>query len=54
MPVLVIAVVFFAIFLVMGVMGITAVVAERRGKKLFSGKWGDEPKPAGTTGKPVA
>jgi hypothetical protein len=54
MPVLVIAVVFFAIFLVMGVMGITAVVAEHRGKKLFSGKWSDEPKPAVTAGKPVA
>jgi hypothetical protein len=54
MPVLVIAVVFFAIFLVMGVMGITAMVAEHRGHKLFSGRWSDEPKPAGTTGKPVA
>ena len=54
MPVLVIAVVFFAIFLVMGVMGISAVVAERRGKKLFSGKWSDEPKPAATVGKPIA
>ena len=31
MPVLVIAVVFFAIFLVMGVMAISAVVAENRG-----------------------
>jgi hypothetical protein len=51
MPVLVIAIVFFAIFLVMGVMGITAMVAEHRGKKLFSGKWSDEPKPAGTSGK---
>lgn len=54
MPVLVIAVVFFAIFLVMGVMGITAVLAERRGKKLFSGKWRDEPEPVKTAGKPVA
>jgi hypothetical protein len=44
MPVLLIAVVFFAIFLVMGVMAITAVVAENRGH-LFSGKWSDEPKP---------
>ena len=38
MPVLVIAVVFFAIFLVMGVMGVTAMVAEHRGK-LFSWKY---------------
>ena len=53
MPVLVIAVVFFAIFLVMGIMGVTAVVSEHRGK-LFSGKWSDEPKPAKPTGKPVA
>lgn len=45
MPVLVIAVVFFAIFLVMGVMAITAMVAEHRGN-LFSGKWSDEPKPS--------
>ena len=44
MPVLVIAVVFFAIFLVMGVMGITAMVSEHRGK-LFSGHWNDEPRP---------
>ena len=43
MPVLVIAVVFFAIFLVMGVMATTAMVAEHRGH-LFSGKWSDEPK----------
>jgi len=54
MPVGVIAIVVGAIFLVMGVMGITAVVAEHRGGKLFSGKWSDEPKPAKTTGKPVA
>ena len=53
MPVLVIAVVFFAIFLVMGVMGVTAMAAEHRGK-LFSWKWSDEPKPAKTAGKPVA
>ena len=45
MPVLVIAVVFFLIFLVMGLMGVTAMVAEHRGK-LFSGKWSDEPRPA--------
>lgn len=43
MPVLVIAVVFFAIFLVMGVMAITAMVAEHRGH-LFNWGWGDEPK----------
>lgn len=43
MPVLIIAAVFFAIFLVMGVMGITAMVAEHRGH-LFSRTWGDEPK----------
>jgi hypothetical protein len=45
MPVLVIAVVFFAIFLVMGVMAITAMVAEHGGH-LFSGNWSDEPKPS--------
>jgi hypothetical protein len=44
MPVLVIAVVFFAIFLVMGVMAITAMVKEH-GDHLFSGTWSDEPKP---------
>jgi len=43
MPVLVIAVVFFAIFLLMGVMGITAMVSEHKGK-LFSGHWADYPK----------
>jgi hypothetical protein len=43
MPVLVIAVVFFAIFLIMGVMGVTAMVAEHRGH-LFSWKWSDEAK----------
>ena len=43
MPVLVIAVVFFAIFLVMGVMAISAVVAEHRGH-LFSWSWSEEPK----------
>ena len=42
MPVLVIAVVFFAIFLAMGVMGITAMVSEHKGN-LFSGQWSDEP-----------
>ncbi|HTV64073.1 MAG TPA: hypothetical protein VMD98_00640 [Bryocella sp.] len=44
MPVLVIAVVFFAIFLVMGVMAITAMVKEH-GDHLFSWTWSDEPKP---------
>jgi hypothetical protein len=53
MPVLVIAVVFFAIFLVMGIMGVTAMVSEHRGK-LFSWRWNDEPKPAKPAGKPVA
>ncbi len=42
MPVLVIAVVFFAIFLVMGVMAIAAMVAEHRGH-LFSWQRDDEP-----------
>ena len=41
MPVLVIAVVFYAIFLVMGVMAISAVVAENRGH-LFT--WSAQPK----------
>ncbi len=45
MPVLVIAVVFFAIFLVMGVMAITAMVAEHGGH-LFSRSWSDEPRPS--------
>jgi len=45
MPVLIIAVVFFAIFLVMGVMAITAMVAEHRGH-LFSWRWSDEPGPS--------
>jgi hypothetical protein len=53
MPVLVIAVVFLLIFLVMGVMGVSAIVAEHRGGKLFSGKWGDKPDPPKTAGKPV-
>ncbi len=43
MPILVVAVVFFVIFLVMGVVGITAMVSEHRGH-LFSGTWSDEPK----------
>ncbi len=42
MPVLVIAVVFFVIFLVMGVMGFSAMVAEHRGH-VFSGHWSDGP-----------
>ena len=45
MPLLIIAVVFFAIFLVMGVMAVTAMVAEHRGH-LFSWTWSDEPKPS--------
>ena len=43
MPVLVIAVVFSLIFLVMGVMGLSAMAAEHKGH-LFSGHWADEPK----------
>ena len=43
MPVLIIAVVFFLIFLVMGVLGISAMVAEHKGH-LFSWRWADEPK----------
>ena len=56
MPVLIIAIVFFIIFLVMGVMGWTAMVAEHRrgGGKLFSGRWSDEPQPPKVVGKPVA
>ena len=42
MPVLVIAVIFFAIFLVMGIMGISAMVSEHKGH-LFSGHWADYP-----------
>ena len=45
MPVLMIAVVFFAIFLVMGVMAVTAMVAEHQGH-LFSWTWSDEAKAA--------
>jgi hypothetical protein len=46
MPVLIIAVVFFIIFLVMGVMAVSAMVAEHKSKgaKLFSGTWSDQPK----------
>ena len=43
MPVLVIAVVFFAIFLVMGVMAVSAMVAEHQGK-LFTWHWNEVPK----------
>jgi len=43
MPVLVIAVVFFLIFLVMGVMGFTAMAVEHKGH-LFSWHWADRPK----------
>ncbi len=43
MPVLVIAVVFFLIFLVMGVMGFTAMAVEHKGH-LFSWHWVDRPK----------
>jgi hypothetical protein len=46
MPVLVIAVVFFAIFLVMGVMAVSAMVAEHGKGHLFSWTWSDEPKTA--------
>ncbi len=46
MPVLAIAVVFFLIFVVMGVVAVSAMIAEHksRGAKLFSGTWGDLPK----------
>lgn len=44
MPVLIIAVMFFAIFLVMGVMAVTAMVIEHEGH-LFSWTWSDQPKP---------
>jgi hypothetical protein len=54
MPVLVIAVVFLAIFLVMGVLGVSAMVAEHRRGKLFSGTWSDQPEPAKPAGKPIA
>ena len=43
MPVLVIAVVFLAIFLVMGVMAVSAMVAEHRGN-LFTWHWNEVPK----------
>jgi hypothetical protein len=43
MPVLVIAMVFSLIFLVMGVMGFTAMAVEHTGH-LFSSHWTDRPK----------
>ena len=45
MPVLVIAVVFFLIFLAMVVLGFTAMAKEHKGH-LFSGHWADRPKTA--------
>jgi len=45
MPILIIAVVFFLIFLVMGVMVFSAMVAEHKGH-LFSWHWADEPRRA--------
>lgn len=44
MPVLVIAVVFFLIFIAMGVLGFSAMAKEHKGH-LFSGRWADRPKP---------
>jgi hypothetical protein len=43
MPVLIIAVVFLLIFLVMGVLGFSAMAAEHKGH-LFSWSWADVPK----------
>ena len=43
MPVLVIAVVFFLIFLVMGVILFRAMADEHKGH-LFSGRWADRPR----------
>ena len=43
MPVLIIAVVFFLIFLAMGVLGFTAMAKEHKGH-LFSWHWADRPK----------
>jgi hypothetical protein len=45
MPVLIIAVVFFLIFLAMGVLGFTAMAKEHKGH-LFSWHWADRPKEA--------
>ncbi|HYV73582.1 MAG TPA: hypothetical protein VFB24_04920 [Candidatus Binatia bacterium] len=44
MPVLIIAVVFFLIFLVMGVILFSAMATEHKGH-LFSWHWADQPKP---------
>ena len=44
MPVLIVAVVFLLIFIVMGVLGFSAMAAEHKGH-LFSGTWADRPKP---------
>ena len=43
MPVLVIAIVFFALFIVMGVILFSAMAKEHKGH-LFSGHWADRPK----------
>ena len=43
MPVLIIAIVFFLIFLVMGVMAFSAVASEQKGH-LFSWHWADVPR----------
>ena len=51
MPVVVIAVVFFLLFLVMGVMVFTAMASEHKGH-LFSGRWADRPKPAKAPSRP--
>ncbi|HEY4933598.1 MAG TPA: hypothetical protein VII23_18695 [Terriglobales bacterium] len=53
MPVLVIAVVFFLIFLVMGVMAFTAMAKEHKGH-LFSGHWADQPKAFKVSSKTTA
>ena len=47
MPVLIIAVVFFLIFLAMGVLGFSAMAAEHKGH-LFSWRSADRPKSAQT------
>jgi len=43
MPVLIIAVVFFLLFIVMGVILFSAMAKEHKGH-LFSGRWADRPK----------
>jgi hypothetical protein len=50
MPVLIIAVVFFLIFLVMGVLGFSAMAAEHKGH-LFSWRWSDVPNTAKVASK---